>query len=336
MKLAFAGAGTISVVHAMAAAAVEAEIVAVASRTSERATERAGQVGAAVVAFEDLPAGADAVVVCTPPDRHTADTLQALRAGAVVLVEKPLATTLAEADAIVDAGGGQVIYAENLAFSPLVVATNELVRAIGAPNFIEIRQLSPRPSWGEFLDPARGGGVLFDLGSHAVALALLLAGADAPVSVEATMSRSADIEVDDAAEVFITFASGMRARIETNWTNPHAVWDLQVSSDSGVVRTELMPQPGIEHNGEPVALPALASAADPHLEHYGYIGQMLTLRDVVGGAPSPIDARFGRRVLDVLSAAYAAASKPGSTVSLPFAGPRNRTPHQLWSDTVGP
>jgi predicted dehydrogenase len=335
VKLAFAGAGTISVVHAMAAAAVEAEIVAVASRTNERATERAAQVGAQVVAFEDLPAGADAVVVCTPPDRHTADTLQALRAGAVVLVEKPLATTLAEADAIVDAGG-QVIYAENLAFSPLVVATNELVRAIGALNFIEIRQLSPRPSWGEFLDPARGGGVLFDLGSHAVALALLLAGADAPVTVEATMSHSADIEVDDAAEVLITFASGMRARIETNWTNPHAVWDIQVSSDSGVVRTELMPQPGIEHNGEPVALPALASAADPHLEHYGYIDQMLTLRDVVGGAPSPIDARFGRRVLDVLSAAYTAASKPGSTVSLPFAGPRNRTPHQLWSDTVGP
>ena len=158
MKLAFAGAGTISVVHAMAAAAVEAEIVAVASRTSERATERAAQVGAQVVAFEDLPAGADAVVVCTPPDRHGADTLQALRAGAVVLVEKPLATTLAEADAIVDAGG-QVIYAENLAFSPLVVATNEFLRGIGAPNFIEIRQLSPRPSWGEFLDPARGGGV---------------------------------------------------------------------------------------------------------------------------------------------------------------------------------
>ena len=335
MKLAFAGAGTISVVHAMAAAAVEAEIVAVASRTNERATERAAQVGAQVVAFEDLPAGADAVVVCTPPDRHTADTLQALRAGAVVLVEKPLATTLAEADAIVDAGG-QVIYAENLAFSPLVVATNELVRAIGALNFIEIRQLSPRPSWGEFLDPARGGGVLFVLGSLAVALALLLAGADAPVSVEARMSHSADIEVDDAAEVFITFASGMRARIETNWTNPHAVWDIQVSSDSGVVRTELMPQPGIEHNGEPVALPALASAADPHLEHYGYIGQMLTLRDVVGGAPSPIDARFGRRVLDVLSAAYAAASKPGSSVSLPFAGPRNRTLHQLWSNTIGP
>ena len=318
----------------MAAAAADAEILAIASRTTERASERAGQVGAAVVAFEDLPAGADAVVVCTPPDRHTADTLQALRAGAVVLVEKPLAATLAEADAIVDAGG-QVIYAENLAFSPLVVATNQLVAQIGALNFIEIRQLSPRPSWGEFLDPARGGGVLFDLGSHALALALLLAGADAPLAVQATLSHSPDIEVDDAAEVFITFASGLRARIETNWTNPDAVWDIQVSSDSGVVRTELMPQPGIEHNGEPVALPALTRDMDPHIEQLGYIDQMLTLRDVVNGAQSPIDARFGRRALDVISAAYVAARAPGTSVTLPFAGPRNRTPHQLWSDTVG-
>ena len=318
----------------MAAVATDAEIVAIASRTTERASERAGQVGAAVVTFADLPSGADAVVVCTPPDRHAADTLQALRSGAVVLVEKPLAATLAEADAIVDAGG-QVVYAENLAFSPLVVATNQLVGQIGALNFVEIRQLSPRPSWGEFLDPARGGGVLFDLGSHAIALALLLAGADAPVAVQATLSHSPDIEVDDAAEVFITFASGLRARIETNWTNPDAVWDIQVSSDSGVVRTELMPQPGIEHNGETVDLPALSGVTDPQIEQLGYVEQMRTLGDVVNGAQSPIDARFGRRVLDVISAAYAAARAPGTSVTLPFVGPRNRTPHQLWSDTVG-
>ena len=75
MKLAFAGAGTISVVHAMAAAAVEAEIVAVASRTNERATERAAQVGAQVVAFEDLPAGADAVVELVLSSDHVGDLL---------------------------------------------------------------------------------------------------------------------------------------------------------------------------------------------------------------------------------------------------------------------
>ena len=334
MKLAFAGAGTISVVHAIAAAATETEICAVASRTPERSSERASQVGAEAVTYDALPAGADAVVVCTPPDRHAADTLQALRAGAVVMVEKPLAATLSEADELVEAGG-MVLYAENLAFSPLVVATNQLVTQIGAPQFIEIRQLSPRPAWGEFLDPARGGGVLFDLGSHAIALALLLAGSDPAIGVQATLGHSPDCEVDDTAEVFIDFASGLRARIETNWTSPDAVWDIQISSATGVVRTELIPQPGIEHNGEPVALHAFTRDLDPHIEQLGYIDQMRTLRDVVNGAPSPIDARFGRRVLDVISGAYAAASTPGASVALPFTGPRNRTPHQLWSDTVG-
>lgn len=318
----------------MAAEATNTRVRALASRTPERAAERAGQIGAEVVSFDALPAGADAVVVCTPPDRHAIDTLQALRSGVVVLVEKPLAATLAEADELV-AVGGRVVYAENLAFSPLVVETNRLTGQIGALRFIEIRQLSPRPSWGEFLDPARGGGVLFDLGSHAIALALLLAGSDAPAAVQATLRRSADIEVDDAAEVFIDFASGLRARIEVDWVNPDAVWDIQVSSETGVVRTELMPQPGIELNGESVPLPPLRGVGNPHLEQLGYIDQMLILRDVVEGAPSPIDARFGRRVLDVISGAYAAAATPGATVALPFAGRRDRTPHQLWSDTVG-
>lgn len=334
MNLAFAGAGMISLVHAMAAEATESPILAIASRTEARAAERAGQVGAKAVAFGQLPAGADAVVVCTPPDRHINDTLHALTAGCVVLVEKPLASTLGDADAIV-AAGGQVVYAENLAFSPVVVRTNELVSEIGSLNFMEIRQLSPRPSWGEFLDPTRGGGVLFDLGSHAIALALLLAGSDAPVCVQATLEHSSDIEVDDYAEVFIDFASGLRARIETSWRHPDAVWDIQVSSDSGVVRTELMPQPGIEHNGEPVVLAALPGVTDAHIEQLGYVEQMLTVRDVVAGTPSPIDARFGRQVLDIICAAYASAHQPQTLVPLPFAGRRDRTPHQLWSDTVG-
>ena len=76
--------------------------------------------------------------------------------------------------------GGTVLYAENLAFSPLFTQTSELAGGIGTLSFIEIRLLSPRPTWGDFLTPARGGGVLFDLGSHAIALALLLAGSDDP------------------------------------------------------------------------------------------------------------------------------------------------------------
>ena len=64
MNLAFAGAGMISLVHAMAAEATESPILAIASRTEARAAERAGQVGAKAVAFDQLPAGADATPGC--------------------------------------------------------------------------------------------------------------------------------------------------------------------------------------------------------------------------------------------------------------------------------
>ncbi|MEX1218248.1 MAG: Gfo/Idh/MocA family oxidoreductase [Acidimicrobiales bacterium] len=329
MKLAFAGAGMISVIHAMAAEATNSPILAVASRTAARAQERADQVGATPVAFHELPAGADAVVVCTPPDRHATDLLALIQSGVVVLVEKPLASTLTEADAVV-AAGGNVVYAENLAFSPLVIQTHELMGSLGALRFVEIRQLSPLPTWGDFLEPARGGGALFDLGSHAIALALLFAGADAATSVQASLEQSSDIEVDDYAEVFIDFVSGLRVRIEISWRHPDALWDIQLSGDSGVVRTELMPRPDIELNGGHVELTPLTSDMDLQLENLGYVGQMRTLRDVVEGAASPIDAKFGRRVLDVICAAYASAGTGGRPEALPFTGPRDRTPHSLW------
>ena len=75
----------------------------VASRTPARAAERAAQVGGRAVTYDELPAGADVVLVATPPARHASDALAALAAGAAVIVEKPLATTLAEADALVEA-----------------------------------------------------------------------------------------------------------------------------------------------------------------------------------------------------------------------------------------
>ena len=68
-ELAFAGAGHISVVHALAAQALAGVTVVgpVASRTPARAAERAGQVGGRAVTYDQLPDGADVVVVATPP-----------------------------------------------------------------------------------------------------------------------------------------------------------------------------------------------------------------------------------------------------------------------------
>lgn len=331
MSLAFAGAGTISVIHGLAAAAVGLPVVAVASRSIERAEERAAQLGARPRPYRDLPAGADAVVVATPPSTHVRLARQVLDAARPVLVEKPLSATLAEADELVaaDPEGHRVLYGENLAFAPVVRAALDHARQLGRLGYVEVRALSPRPTWGELGQPGWGGGALFDLGAHPVAVALLLAGDDPPVSVVASLSAPSDLAVDDHAEVIVTFASGLSARIEASWRHADVVWDLQASSDAGVVRAGILPTVELERDGEPVAV-AGAPGPDPHVGGLGYVAQLEALAAMAHtGGPSPLAAAFGRSVLEVVCAAYASAGS-GGPVALPFTGPRDRTPLELW------
>lgn len=321
----------ISVIHALAAEAAGLPVVAVASRSAERSQERAGQLKAQACSYRELPAGADAVVVATPPSVHTAQALAASAAGAAVLVEKPLATTLADADALVAAeqAGARIVYAENLAFAPVVQAALSLAATMGSLGYLEVRALSPRPTWGDFLEPQWGGGALFDLGVHPLALALLIAGDDEPVEVTALLSSSEGLAVDDHAEVLVRFASGLVARVEASWRHHDVVWDLQASSDTMVVRADLLPAVALECNGEPVPVTGPPAGVDPMVFDLGYVDQMRALAAATAGQPSPIDAAFGRRVLDVVCGAYASAGS-GGPVALPFAGSRERTPLDLW------
>ncbi len=334
--LAFAGSGRITVVHGLAAQTLELPVSAVASRDPARAADRAGQLDARTATYDELPAGADLVVVATPPARHAADTVRCLDRGAAVLVEKPLCTTLADADTIVAAAdrGRGLVYAENLAFAPVVTAATRLVSDLGPLRHLEVRALQNRPDWGDFLTPGWGGGTLFDLGVHPVAVALLLAGTDEPVAVSARLDRPDDLEVDDHAELALHFRSGLVASVVSSWRHDDVVWDLEAASDSGVVRAELLPTLSLEHNGEPVELPPIRRSPDtPQLEQFGYVGQLgAAVTVAAGGRPSSIDARFGRRVLDVVCAAYRSAGRHGDPEPLPFTGPRDLTPLELWRE----
>ena len=331
MDLAFAGAGAISVAHAIAADAIGARITSVASRTPERAAERAGQVGARAVTYDDLPSGAEAVVVCTPPDAHTPVALRCADAGAAVLIEKPLAATLIDADALVDCGG-RILYGENLVHSPVVQQMHAIVRTLGPLGFLELRFLSPPPTWGSFLEPERGGGVLFDLGCHPIAIALLLLGDDVPVSVTAILEATPGLAVDDRAEMLLRTRSGATVRIETEWRATAMTWDLQASSATGVVRADLAPVPAIEHDGEPVELAPTRFDVDPHVERLGFVAQMQQLDRLATTGASAVDASFGRWVLELLCAAYASA-RSGAPVDLPFTGRRDLRPIDHWRGT---
>ena len=336
-RVALCGAGWIAAAHAAAVRSAGYELVAVASRSPERAAEQAAKWKAQAVSYEQLPADADIVVVATPPQAHAADAVRLLEAGVAVLLEKPLCRTLDEADRIVDAAaahGERLLYAENLAYAPAIVELVGRAATLGRLTNLEARTIQSLPTWGDFTSDEWGGGALFDLGVHPLALVLLTAaaaGEGRPVGVSATLRGGEGHGTDEHAEVALRFASGLVATVVASWQGgPNGVWDVQAASDTGVLRLELLPAITLERNGEPVPVPE-PTAAIPVIEQFGYLGQLRALVDDVGaGRPPSMSAAFGRDVLQVVCAAYASAGRSGEEVALPFTGRRDLTPLELW------
>ena len=330
----------ISGAHGAAAKFLEMPIVAVASRTAERAAERAAQLQSVAATYDKLPAGADIVVVSTPPQLHAADTLRLLDAGAAVVLEKPLCTTLADADALLAAAatyGQRVLYAENLAYAPAVTTMLRMAADIGPIDHLQVRTLQALPTWGEFTSDAWGGGALFDLGVHPLAIAVLAAaaaGAGPVNTVRCTLRGGAGHNSDEHAEVELTFRSGLVGHVVSSWNHgPGQIWDAQLSGPTGVLRIDFWPQPTLEYNGEPVPLPQSAVPL-AFIEQLGYLGQLRDfVADLADGATPSMDVAFGRLILDIVCAAYQSAGSGGATQPVPFAGDRTKTPLQLWHGT---
>ncbi len=325
--------------HAIAAAALGIEVVAFASRDRANAEVKARAIGgrAAAVTFSDLPAGADLVVVATSPATHLEHALHVLRAGAAVLVETPMTATLAQADAMVDAArrpGAHVAYGENLAHAPVISALLNRRSGLGPLTYIEVRIIDPPTSLENRVSDEWGGGALFDIGTHALALAVLLAGSLDVTTVSATLHRYAANDVDDEADVTLRFGAGLHAHVvASRRATVGPIWDVQVAGQSGVLRADIVPTPSLEHNGDVVGIPT-ARLANREVEDYGFLGQLRTLvLDIAAGRQPVLDAEFGRFILDLTCAAYASAGSNGTPTAVPFTGRRDRTPLQIWRDS---
>lgn len=311
----------------------EVEVVRVASRRDDSAARRAEQTGALACGYDDLPGGADAVVVATPPPLHRREAERAVDGGAAAMVETPIAATLDDADVIVAlAQRGQVAYGENLVHSPVVAEAVQACRRIGDLTHLEVRFVQGRPEPAlQRLSPAWGGGALFDLGVHALAVAVLMAAPARVVAVEAVLMPGDDLEVDDDANITLDFDTGLQAQVRVSWRGAAPTWDAQAASATSAVRLELVPDPSVELNGTRLRpRKAPDGLASDQLHHLGYRDQITALAaDVVAGSTPRSSPPFGRLLLDILCAAYTAA-RTGEPEAVPFTGPRDVTPHRLW------
>lgn len=336
--VALCGAGMIAGAHALAARESGAMVVAVASRTEQSRTKLAADLGAHPVDYSRLPAGADIVVVATPPAQHFEHARHALERGAAVMLEKPLVITLNEADRLVDLArrhGDRLLYAENLAYAPvihsLVARVARVVEAGTTIDHLQIRTIQSLPTWGNFTSPEWGGGALYDLGIHPLALAVLIGRAARAGEVTAVEARLRGEVTDTHAEVTLTFESGLRGTVVASWEGSDVPsWDIQVSSPDHVVRAELLPSLSLEHNGDPLPLPR-TSAAIPMIENFGYVGQMRAFIDDLANHRVPfMDAAFGRWMMEIVCACYVSARDDGAMTVVPSGCDRTRTPLELW------
>ncbi|NOT24694.1 MAG: Gfo/Idh/MocA family oxidoreductase [Acidobacteria bacterium] len=206
-RIAVIGVGHLGQHHARLLAAMpEVELVAVVDTQPGRADEIAAKHGTrGLLQAEDLVGRVDAVTIATPTVSHLDVALRFIDAGAAVLVEKPMATSLAEADRLVEAAaakGTLLAVGHTERFNPAVVAALPLITA---PRFIEIHRLGTFPERSLDID------VIFDLMIHDLDVLLTVVGDDV-ASVEAVgvnvLTRRVDI-----ANARLRFANGCIANV---------------------------------------------------------------------------------------------------------------------------
>ncbi|HEV7214858.1 MAG TPA: Gfo/Idh/MocA family oxidoreductase [Chloroflexota bacterium] len=179
LRIGIAGAGHFGRYHALKVAASErAELVGIHDPDEERAKTVGWEAGAPSMGFAPLLAASDALVVAAPAEQHHGLAAAALRAGRHVLVEKPIAATLAEADELIDlARANGLCYV--VAPPNMLQANRQQARrlvaagAIGQPCFARVRSSHGGPAAGAWpLDPTwfyqEGSGPLFDMGVYGI------------------------------------------------------------------------------------------------------------------------------------------------------------------------
>jgi predicted dehydrogenase len=336
IRFALIGCGTIAPVHADAIGRIDgARLVAVASRRAEQAQAFAQARGiawepdrAALLRRPDV----DAVTICTPSGLHAEIAIAAMRAGKDVVIEKPLAVTLAQTDAALATAsetGRTLAVISQLRFAPDVVEVRRAVTE-GRLGRLLLADLSMKYSRSQaYYDSAGwrgtwamdGGGALMNQGIHGIDLLLWLAGPAKTIYGHArTLARR--IEVEDTAVAVAELEGGCLATITgTTSVTPgfprrlalHGERGSVVMEETRIVRWEIEGEPARE-SPQTAAISAAsvptALGSDEFTRQYEAI--TIALRDRL---PPPVTGEEGRRAVATVLAIYE-ASRSGRPVEM--------------------
>lgn len=271
--------GTGKVAHLHAAALVNnphSNFSAVLGRTPDRTQAFADQYG--VKAFTDLEAylresGVQASTVCTPHPAHVDSAVAALESGMHLLIEKPLASSLEDCDAMLAAaekGNAKLGMCCQRRYYEPVVRVKEAIEAgkIGNPILGMVTMLGWRDQDYYDSDPWRGtwseegGGVLVNQAVHQLDLLLWFMGeVDQLCGMWGNLNHPG-IEVEDTAVASIRFKSGALGHIlVSNSFNPALFGKVSVLGNTGA-------KVGVQTDGGQMFIAGMAAIEEPPLNDF--------------------------------------------------------------------
>ncbi|MCW3474098.1 Gfo/Idh/MocA family protein [Limobrevibacterium gyesilva] len=295
LRIGIAGAGYFGRFHALkVAAAPRAVLAGLYDPDSARAALVAQEAGTVPLDWDALMAACDAVVVAAPAEAHFALATQALRAGKHVLVEKPIAATLEQADAMaaLAAGRGLVLQVGHLLrYSAEHAAISARMRR---PVYIECVRIAP------FKPRGTDVSVILDLMIHDLDLVLSLV--DSPIQSVDAVGAPVASQHEDIANARIRFANGCVATITASRISLKAERRMRLFSQEGYITVDFAARKLMMIGRERgVPLPLIDDGRMEEVtwqdhdaleaEHAAFVAAVLD------GAPVVVDAAAGRRAL---------------------------------------
>ncbi|KAG4073356.1 hypothetical protein HA402_008512 [Bradysia odoriphaga] len=318
MRIGLIGAGAVAPFHVQAAAELAgAEITAICDLDEGRAGQVAALAPGARVFTDhrrmlDLDL-VDAVIVNTPHATHLPIALDAAAAGKHLLVEKPMSTSAADCDDMVDAAvrAGAVITVGHIQhFMPDKVAAHELIASgeLGRVRMIrDNRSTDYRPGTRSdwfFSREVAGGGALFNIGAHCIDRTVWFGGAAASEISATTINRfSSPVETDGV--IHLRLENGVGAVIAILSDPAHRSDQLTVVCEDGIVTCD--PRAGatarVDGRTRVVREPTVDDI------QIAFTAQLADFIGVVHGGTPAVPLSHAKHVVELVLASYASAAQ---------------------------
>ncbi|MBI3953791.1 MAG: Gfo/Idh/MocA family oxidoreductase [Chloroflexi bacterium] len=230
LQVGVVGLGKMGLLHAAIFNSLPGSRVVAAAEPARLPREALSMFNPAIRMFPSLEemldgAALHAVVIATPVADHVPSAQLCVERGVPFLMEKPLATSAAQADGLIEALAARKLphmvgfmtrFVDSFAKGKEIIDSNCLGRLQRVTGTIQVSQLFRRGRGWRYDRVVAGGGVLLSQGSHLLDLLTWYCGPVARVNGEALAVYSPDIE--DFAHVMLEFRSGLRGWLDSSWS----------------------------------------------------------------------------------------------------------------------